>query len=234
MAKNNLIDLFLELAKPNEETGESRWVYTSEFVDKYKDLVLGNGWSWGRKSSRLQRKYKVEVKRDGKGNAITAIRLVGYNEDAHFSQNIRQDIKDAISKRKCVMLGVNGSSENTIIEVDHKDGRKEDMRVSDMATQKIEDFQPLCKAANDIKRQICKLCKMTDKRWDAKNISGNPYSFYEGDEQYTEELGCKGCYQYDPVESRIQTVRKLSEEAIQQSVDFVMRKLYPELFKDNK
>ena len=101
MAKNNLIDLFLELAKPNEETGESRWVYTSEFVDKYKDLVLGNGWSWGRKSSRLQRKYKVEVKRDGKGNAITAIRLVGYNEDAHFSQNIRQDIKDAISKRKC-------------------------------------------------------------------------------------------------------------------------------------
>lgn len=231
MAKNNLIDLFLELAKPNEETGESRWVYTSEFVDKYKDLVLGNGWSWGRKSSRLQRKYKVEVKRDGKGNAITAIRLVGYNEDAHFSQNIRQDIKDAISKRKCVMLGVNGSSENTIIEVDHKDGRKEDMRVSDMATQKIEDFQPLCKAANDIKRQIC---KMTDKRWDAKNISGNPYSFYEGDEQYTEELGCKGCYQYDPVEYRIQTVRKLSEEAIQQSVDFVMRKLYPELFKDNK
>lgn len=234
MAKNNLIDLFLELAKPNEETGESRWVYTSEFVDKYKDLVLSNGWSWGRKSSRLQRKYKVEVKRDGKGNAITAIRLVGYNEDAHFSQNIRQDIKDAISKRKCVMLGVNGSSENTIIEVDHKDGRKEDMRVSDMATQKIEDFQPLCKAANDIKRQICKLCKMTDKRWDAKNISGNPYSFYEGDEQYTEELGCKGCYQYDPVEYRIQTVRKLSEEAIQQSVDFVMRKLYPELFKDNK
>lgn len=234
MAKNNLIALFLELAKPNEETGESRWVYTSEFVDKYKDLVLGNGWSWGRKSSRLQRKYKVEVKRDGKGNAITAIRLVGYNEDAHFSQNIRQDIKDAISKRKCVMLGVNGSSENTIIEVDHKDGRKEDMRVSDMATQKIEDFQPLCKAANDIKRQICKLCKMTDKRWDAKNISGNPYSFYEGDEQYTEELGCKGCYQYDPVECRIQTVRKLSEEAIQQSVDFVMRKLYPELFKDNK
>lgn len=138
MAKNNLIDLFLELAKPNEETGESRWVYTSEFVDKYKDLVLGNGWSWGRKSSRLQRKYKVEVKRDGKGNAITAIRLVGYNEDAHFSQNIRQDIKDAISKRKCVMLGVNGSSENTIIEVDHKDGRKEDMRVSDMATQKLK------------------------------------------------------------------------------------------------
>lgn len=44
-------------------------------------------------------------------------------------------------------------------------------------------------------------------------------------------LGCKGCYQYDPVEYRIQSVRRLSEEAIQQSVEFVMRKLYPELFK---
>lgn len=185
----------------------------------------------GRKSSRLQRKYKVEVKREGAGNAITAIRLIGYNGDKHFSQNIRQDIKDEISKRRCVMLGVKGTSENTTIEVDHKDGRKDDMRVSDMATQRIEDFQPLCKAANDIKRQICKYCKMTDKRWDAKNISGNPYSFYEGDENYTDDLGCKGCYQYDPVEYRIQSVRRLSEEAIQQSVEFVMRKLYPELFK---
>ncbi len=231
MAKSNKIDLFLELAKPNEETGESRWVYVTEFVGRYKDLVLGNGFSWGRKNSRLQRIYKLELKR--KGNAIIAIKLVGYNQDEHFNQNIRQDIKNAISKRKCVMLGINGSSENTVIEVDHKDGRKNDMRVSDLATQKIDDFQPLCKAANDIKRQICKLCKETDKRWDAKNILGNPYSFYEGDEQFTEGLGCKGCYQYDPVEYRIQSVRRLSEEAVKQSVEFVMKKLYPELFKDN-
>ena len=231
MAKSNKIDLFLELAKPNEETGESRWVYVTEFVGRYKDLVLGNGFSWGRKNSRLQRIYKLELKR--KGNAIIAIKLVGFNQDEHFNQNIRQDIKNAISKRKCVMLGINGSSENTVIEVNHKDGRKNDMRVSDLATQKIDDFQPLCKAANDIKRQICKLCKETDKRWDAKNILGNPYSFYEGDEQFTEGLGCKGCYQYDPVEYRIQSVRRLSEEAVKQSVEFVMKKLYPELFKDN-
>ena len=70
------------------------------------------------------------------------------------------------------MLGVNGTSENTKIEVDHKDGRKKDMRVSDQSTQRLEDFQPLCKAANDIKRQICKNCKQTDKCWDAKNIEG--------------------------------------------------------------
>lgn len=68
MAKNNLIDLFLELANPNIETGESRWVDTSEFVGKYKGLVLGNGWSWGRKSSRLQRKYKVEALLSGENS----------------------------------------------------------------------------------------------------------------------------------------------------------------------
>lgn len=234
MANTNLIDLFLELANPNAETGESRWVFTSEFVGKYKSLALGNGLSWGRKSSRLQRMYNIEVKREGKGNAITAIRLIGFNTEPNFCQNIRQDIKDTLIKRRCVMLGISGTSENTTIEIDHKDGRKDNLRVSDITTQRIEDFQPLCKAANDIKREICKRCKLTDKRWDAKNISGNPYSFYEGDENYTEDLGCVGCYQYDPVEYRIQSVRKLSEEAIQQSVDFVIRKLYPELFNDNK
>ena len=32
-----MIDLFLELAQPNEK-GESRWVYVTEFVGKYKSL----------------------------------------------------------------------------------------------------------------------------------------------------------------------------------------------------
>lgn len=232
MAKTNKIDLFLELANPDKTTGESRWVSVSEFTGKYQDLVLGNGWSWGRKSSRLQREYVVEVKRGNIGNSIIAIKLGGYKKEESFSQNIRSDIKDEIKRRKCVMLGVNGNSENTVIEVDHKDGRKNNQRISNPATQKLDDFQPLCKAANDIKRQICKICKKTDKRWDAKNISGNPYSFYEGDENYNDELGCKGCYQYDPVEYRIQSARKLSEEAVKESVDFIMRKLYPELYKD--
>lgn len=105
MAKNNLIDLFLELANPNIETGKSRWVDTSEFVGKYKGLVLGNGWSWGRKSSRLQRKYKVEVKREGAGNAITAIRLIGYNGDKHFSQNVKiLKMKSANADVLCLVL----------------------------------------------------------------------------------------------------------------------------------
>ena len=228
--RKSLIDLFLELAQPNKN-GESRWVYVTEFVGKYKSLELGNGWSWGRASSPLQRKFKVEVDRSlTPGNRIDAIRLVGFNEEQHFSQAIRKDICDAIRKRKCVMLGVNGTSENTTIEVDHKDGRKNDMRVSDPSTQRLEDFQPLCKAANDIKRQICKNCKTYDLRWDARNIEGNPYSFYEGDENYTEDLGCVGCYQYDPVEYRIQSALRISQE----TTEFILEKFYPDYKKKSK
>lgn len=122
------------------------------------------------------------------------------------------------------MLGINGNSINTKIEIDHKDGRKDNDRVSNIKTQRLEDFQPLSKAANDAKRQICKRCKETNLRWNAKNLKGNPYSFYEGDEHYTQELGCVGCYQFDPVEYRKSSVIKISKEV----TDNILKKLYPE------
>lgn len=220
-------DLFLELAKPNEK-GVSRWVDVTEFIGKYTELQLGNGGSWCRKNSILARNYIVEFnKAKTKGNSIDSIRLNGFNSDDSFKQVIRKDIKDFYKTQNCVMLGINGSSENTKIEIDHKDGRKEDLRVSNSQTQKFEDFQPLCKAANDVKRQICKRCKETNKRWDAKNIKGNPYSFYDGDENYTNELGCKGCYQYDPVEYRKTCTKMISKEVSEHTIDYIMNKFYP-------
>lgn len=220
-------DLFLELAKPNEK-GFSRWVDVTEFIGKYTELQLGNGGSWCRKNSILARNYIVEFnKAKTKGNSIDSIRLNGFNSDDSFKQVIRKDIKDFYKTQNCVMLGINGSSENTKIEIDHKDGRKEDLRVSNSQTQKFEDFQPLCKAANDVKRQICKRCKETNKRWDAKNIKGNPYSFYDGDENYTNELGCKGCYQYDPVEYIKTCTKMISKEASEHTIDYIMNKFYP-------
>lgn len=141
-------------------------------------------------------------------------------------QNIRKDIKDFYKNKKCVMLGLNGKSENTKIEIDHKDGRKQDLRVSDINLQKLEDFQPLCKAANDAKRQICKTCKETNLRWSAKNILGNPYDFYEGDEKYNDELGCVGCYQYDPVAYRMESVKRIASEASKNTTEYIFNKLY--------
>ncbi|MEZ5026697.1 MAG: hypothetical protein R2739_08970 [Chitinophagales bacterium] len=217
-------ELFIELAKP-DKNGKSRLVLVSEFVGKYKDLQLGNGGSWCRASSSLAKKYIIEFDKSiTSGNSIDAISLNGFNTKKTFNQNIRQDIKDFYKSQNCVMLGIKGNSENTKIEIDHKDGRKDDHRISDTKTQKIEDFQPLTKAANDAKRQICKRCKETNKRWNAKNLKGNPYPFYEGDENYTKELGCIGCYQYDPIAYRKTIVVKISKEVTEN----ILNKLYPD------
>ncbi|AII14211.1 IceA family protein [Campylobacter iguaniorum] len=216
------MELFLKLANP-DKNGVSRWVYVSEFKDEYENLKFGNGGSWCRANSSLAKKYKIEFdKSKSSGNSIDAIRLIGFNNDKIFNQNIRTDIKDFYKSKNCVMLGVCGNSENTKIEIDHKDGRKIDDRISDTKTQKLEDFQPLCKAANDIKRQICKKCKETNIRWSAKNILGNPYDFYLGDEKYSDKFGCVGCYQYDPVKYRKECVKKISQEVSQN----IMEKLY--------
>lgn len=221
-------ELFIELAKPNE-FGISRWVKTTEFSGKYASLKLGNGGSWCRASSVLAKKFNVEFDKSiTSGNSIDAVRLNGFKIDKTFNQAIRKDIKDFYREQRCVMLGIKGFSENTKIEIDHKDGRKEDWRVSNPETQSIDDFQPLCKAANDVKRQICKECKQSNERWDATNIKGNPYPFYEGDKNYTDELGCIGCYQYDPVAYRKSCIKRVSKEASEHTADFIMNKLYPE------
>ena len=195
-------ELFLELAQPNEQ-GISRWVDTSEFVDRYSTLELLNGLSWGRKSSSLAKKYILEVDKSiTNGNKIDRIRLNGFNtsNDKNISQTIRADIKKDISKQRCVVLGTNRSCDHKV-EVDHKDGRKDDERVMNTKTQTLEDFQPLSKPANDAKRQFCKECKETNLRYDAK-LLGYTVSFIKGDINYTDEIGCIGCYWYDPIAFR--------------------------------
>ena len=205
--------LFLKLAQP-DKGGKSRWVKTTEFVGEYKELKLGNGGSWCRKESTLAKQFLVEFdKALTPGNSIDAIRLIGYNKSNSFNQTIRSDIKEFYKNKPCVMLGLVGHSENTKIEIDHKDGRKNNDRVSDLTTQTKEDFQPLTKAANDAKRQICKKCIETDKRWDATNLEGNPIAYYKGGESL-KKYGCIGCYQYDPVEYRKEIIKKAKKGEI--------------------
>lgn len=69
------MDLFLELAKPDEK-GFSRWVRVSEFVGAYRALQLGNGGSWCRASSTLAKTYIVEFDKSlSSGNAIDATKI---------------------------------------------------------------------------------------------------------------------------------------------------------------
>jgi len=191
-------DLFIKLAKPNTQ-GISRWVSKNEFIDDYKDLYFSNGFPWGRKSSAIAKLYNVETdKTITPGNSIDRIRLNGFNTSitSKLTQSIRQDIKTNIGAKRCAILGTRRSSDHKV-EVDHKDGRKVDVRIMNTATQKLEDFQPLSKPANDAKRQFCKECAATGNRYDAK-LLGYTISFTIGKTKYDANIGCKGCYWFDP------------------------------------
>lgn len=189
-------DLFIELAKP-DINGISRWVNASEFTWKYKELQLGNGGSWCRKESSLAKKYIIEFdKKLSSGNGIDAVRLNGLNQDDLGTQHIRNDIKNIIKKERCVILCTSKP------EVDHKNGWKNDLEVMNPKTQKIEDFQPLSKAANDAKRQHCIECKQMGVRFDAKRL-GYPVSYISWDENHKWEVhGCEWCFWYDPIKFR--------------------------------
>lgn len=186
-------ELFIQLAQPNSN-GISRWVSVSEFVGEYACLTFGNGASWARKESTLAKKYVIEFDKSiSSGNGIDRIRLNGFNS-SDYSQYIRADIKKAIKARRCVVLGTSNP------EVDHKNGMKNEGRVMRNENQRLEDFQPLSKAANDAKRQFCKECRQTGIRYDAK-LLGYPISYYLGvAEHHNEENACIGCYWYDPIE----------------------------------
>ena len=150
-------DLFLKLAKPDTE-GKSRWVDVSEFIGEYAQLKFGNGASWARKESNLAKKYIIEFdKSQTPGNGIDRIRLNGFN-DNDFSQHINAEIKRIIKSQRCVVLGTSNP------EVDHKNGMKNESRVMRNEHQRLSDFQPLSKAANDAKRQFCKECMRTGIR----------------------------------------------------------------------
>lgn len=186
-------ELFIELAQPNNN-GVSRWVSVSEFTGKYACLTFGNGASWARKESTLAKKYIIEFDKSiTPGNGIDRIRLNGFN-NGDYSQHIRADIKRAIKARRCVVLGTSNP------EVDHKNGMKNEDRVMRNEDQRLEDFQPLSKAANDAKRQFCKECRKSGIRYDAKQL-GYPMSYYQGGANHNgEEDACIGCYWYDPIE----------------------------------
>ncbi|MBQ5330029.1 MAG: hypothetical protein J6F31_02130 [Oscillospiraceae bacterium] len=125
-----------------------------------------------------------------KGGKVSAIKLDGPNNNSvKVYRHIRNDIKKEISKHTCVILDVSAN-----IEVDHKNGRYSDLANISVDSQKKEDFQPLSKSANDAKRQHCKRCVETGKRYNAQRL-GYKEGWIVGDENTS---NCIGCYWYDP------------------------------------
>ncbi len=183
---DSMAALFLELAKPNK-TGVSRPVYVSEFIGKYAKLKMGNGGSWCRRESRLAFFYDVE--RGKKNGRIDYVKLNGEQKNP-IRMPIPARVRRAFRGKRCVILDVSQ------IEIDHRDGRRDDPRLSNPKLLKIADFQPLSKAANDAKRQHCKRCRKTGKRFDAR-VLGHAVGQYQGNSTY--RSSCVGCFWHDPV-----------------------------------
>lgn len=179
----------------------------------------GNGCSWARSDGALGEQYIItrlrekdlpddlrkefdQLKRQVGKSSITqyigngrvlAIRLDGLRKNP-ISNTIRQDIRDSHKGDSCALTG-----STRHLELDHKDGRKDDQKVNDPVSQHPEDFQNLTKESNDLKRSRCSECKKTGVRFDARTL-GFPFAQIGGGQSYRGT--CVGCFWFDPREFR--------------------------------
>lgn len=86
--------------------------------------------------------------------------------------------------KPCVLLGT-----TTNTEIDHKDATYSTNNLG------VSDFQVLHKSVNDAKRQHCKNCRNTDKRFDATSLSFPAPYIFSGES--LKENGYEGCFWYD-------------------------------------
>lgn len=172
------------------ENGFSPVISMEELEKYHHSFHTTNGGDWCRSDqSYLGKKYNIT--RTTRGGRIYSIKCDGLNKKTKIKQEIRNDISKEIQKRRCTILDI-----STNIECDHKDGMKDDWRLSDISKQKLNDFQALCKTANDAKRSHCKKCKNSGKRYDATKLGYSaPYTFGTSTSKT-----CVGCYWYDPFE----------------------------------
>ena len=183
---NSKPDLFLELARPDEE-GFSRKVPVSEFTGKYARLQCGNGGDWCRDDGTLGKHFNIV--RHKEANKIVAVDLQGVKKQS-VDKPIPKQIRDQIRAQRCAVLAIGQQ-----IQTDHRDGRRDDPRLADPGWVTIDDFQPLSQAANSAKRQHCKTCRETGRRFDATQL-GYSRAQIKGDGEYRGT--CIGCYWHDP------------------------------------
>ncbi len=173
-----------------KEQGFSLPITMQQLQQYHHSFYTTNGGDWCRSNqSYLGKKYNIE--RIKSGGRISAVKIDGFNKKTKINQAIRADILKTIQTKKCVILDISSN-----IECDHKDGMKDDWRLNDKSFQKLDDFQPLSKTANDAKRGHCKKCREQGIRYDARKL-GYSEAYVLGS---AKTKTCVGCYWYDPKE----------------------------------
>ena len=119
---------------------------------------------------------------------VQKVRCLGFTDTPQLTHQIRADIRKVISKLPCT---ITGSTAN--VEVDHRAGNKQHplhIHVDDVNKQAVEDFMPLCRSVNQIKREACKQCVATGSRPERPPfLGGGPMKPGEG---------CNGCFWMQP------------------------------------
>jgi hypothetical protein len=191
-----------------DQNGISEW-FEIEYLEKtLKFQIRGNGTPLLNKNRGLGTKYKIEKKyicKDGikiseqAAGKIIAVRTIGFADIKGYGTPSAETLK-IIKKQKCSFCGTGGP-----VEIDHKD-----TYLDYIGELPLEEFQPLCRRCNDLKRERCKKCKNTGKRFNALTL-GYTVPFTSGNENFNEETRCKGCYFNDPREFRSKLFLTLKE-----------------------
>lgn len=99
------------------------------------------------------------------------------------------------------------------LEIDHRVPQvrwrnNEDDNTGLSDAQLLEKFMLLSRANNLLKSRICEDCVKTGKR-------GRGYKviefWYEGDENYSDEIGCSGCFWHNPTKWREELNKKIKQ-----------------------
>ena len=146
---------------------------------------------------------------DYQSNKVCFFKLCGLL-GKQFNRGIRPDIRKYFKGKPCVVCGTYSA-----IEIDHKNDLYNDPRVLDPKTQKIEDFQPLCKHCNDQKREVMVKTKASGKRYPATKIpmlAGCGIPYLKGNETFkeTDIHAMEGTFWYDPAAFMKEVFKRLS------------------------
>lgn len=194
----------VKFSNPNDE-GVSQEIFFENLPAELQELQSKNGGTWFRASSAIHNFFEVEILRKSESATSLAIgfRLNGFSEQYRTINNyipskVREDHKD----KPCVISG----KVHSIMEIDHKIGYKEGQQKDDPRLKDSAYFQPMSKTINDAKREHCKSCKISNCRFDARQL-GFSFPVTKGstkleatpDKKFSHtENPCDGCYWYDP------------------------------------
>jgi hypothetical protein len=191
--KKNL-EKAIRLFNPSEDM-LSDWVAVERFAE------VGLHWSTGNGNLRRNTPWALyellwEAKRVSGGRSkVTHLRMVGYNQNKVMNQRIAPAIVKSLRETGVCNISLLPVHKEDM-EIDHRWGYKEaeiHSGVLDVATQDISDFQLLHRSLNLLKREACKKCRESGCRY-AHPTQG----FAEGDETFSENVGCHGCYLAEP------------------------------------